>query len=625
MEVRINMKLFKKFKLDDRTKKINKGDYIIIAIMVFCYSILSFYRLGDLKVPNTYRLFKYDGDQEILSLKDESFVEKMIYYTGNNEGEITVLFSTNQEDYEIIETIKIDHVFSWQELSINKNVKSIKIVANKELTTVGDVQLYGNNSNKLSFLEEKNNPLTDEVNLAPKNSSFLNSTYFDEIYYARSAYEYIHRLDVYEWTHPPLGKLLIAIPIKIFGFSPFTFRFMGNIFGILLIPIMYILAKKIFKSRKWALLGAILMMFDNFHFVHTRIALVDGFQLTFILLSILFMKNYIDLNKNSSFKKKSIYLILSGFFIGCAISTKWNAAYVALGLAIVFFGKLLKDYNINIIKQLKKFFTIDCILKYLNILITIPFVIYYLVFLLSNKKTSKMVIVVYFSILLFILLIKGFKILKNDKYLLKLFLICILSFIIIPFITYLSTYILFPKSSYYRGVVEMTKMMYNYHSKLDATHPFSSSMYEWPIMHNPVWFYTSETINNKRMTISDIGNPMIWWFGIISFIYLIISSIKNKNQEDRFLLIIILSSYIPYIFIGRLMFMYHYFITLPFIMLGIISFIKWITEKTKKNRFYYSYIMIVVLCFIIFYPITSGMPVSEDYINSLKWVKKWQF
>ena len=41
--------------------------------------------------------------------------------------------------------------------------------------------------------------------------------YFDEIYYPRSAVEYLLWRPQYEWTHPPLTKLLIALSILLFG------------------------------------------------------------------------------------------------------------------------------------------------------------------------------------------------------------------------------------------------------------------------------------------------------------------------------------------------------------------------------------------------------------------------
>ena len=119
----------------------------------------------------------------------------------------------------------------------------VLIVAKQDNSTLGDVVFY-DLYNVILPIEKNDSPLTDETELVPDEISFMNSTYFDEIYYARTAYEYLHGIDVYEWTHPPLGKLLMTIPIAIFGFSPFTFRLMANIFGILLIPIMYIIYVK---------------------------------------------------------------------------------------------------------------------------------------------------------------------------------------------------------------------------------------------------------------------------------------------------------------------------------------------------------------------------------------------
>lgn len=41
--------------------------------------------------------------------------------------------------------------------------------------------------------------------------------YFDEIYHARTAGEYLAGRDAYEYTHPPLGKELMALSVKLFG------------------------------------------------------------------------------------------------------------------------------------------------------------------------------------------------------------------------------------------------------------------------------------------------------------------------------------------------------------------------------------------------------------------------
>ncbi len=621
------MDYLKKIKLKDNTRKLSKTDWIIMGIMIFIYGILSFIRLGDSSVPITYKTFDTIGDSITVELEKEDSIANMRYYTGNNLGEINIFSSVDGITYHMVTSIKVESVFTWQDVTLSTRAKYIKFVSEREGSTLGDVVFYDMYKTIIPVIND--NVLVDEIDLVPDEISYMNSTYFDEIYYGRTIYEYLHGISGYEWTHPPLGKLIMSIPVAIFGFSPLTYRLMGNIFGILMIPLMYILAKRIFKNRKWAILAGLIMMFDNFHFAHTRIALIDGFQIVFILLSVLFMKEYMDTSKKDEFKKKALYLVLSGIFIGCAIATKWNALYVGLGLAIIFFVHLFSEYKVNVIKYLKDHVTINKVVDWFVILALIPFALYYLLFIILGKNLAGILLIVYFFVVGSFFLVKFATFISRDRYLVKLMLVSIISFIILPVVIYVLSFVLSPAINNYdgtlKGLLNINKLMYDYHSNLSATHPFSSPWYKWPIMAKPVWLYTGTTSYGLHMTISDIGNPVIWWTGVISFVYLVISSIKKKDKNNIFLVIFILSTFVPYIFVGRLMFMYHYFITLPFIMLGIVSFIKWITEKTKNNKVYIVYVILIIVTFMVFYPIVSGIPISSDYINSLKWLSGWYF
>ena len=103
--------------------------------------------------------------------------------------------------------------------------------------------------NLLMPVNEKDyHALFDEQDMFEGRQSWSNGTYFDEIYHARTAYEMVHHLYCYENTHPPLGKIFIALGVSIFGMNPFGWRFMGTLFGVLMVPIIYVFAKKMFKE-----------------------------------------------------------------------------------------------------------------------------------------------------------------------------------------------------------------------------------------------------------------------------------------------------------------------------------------------------------------------------------------
>ena len=80
------------------------------------------------------------------------------------------------------------------------------------------------------------------------------------------------RLEPYENTHPPLGKLIISLGIRMFGMNPFGWRFMGTLFGVLMLPILYHLLKRLFGSTFLCTAGTVLFAFDFMHYVQTRIA-----------------------------------------------------------------------------------------------------------------------------------------------------------------------------------------------------------------------------------------------------------------------------------------------------------------------------------------------------------------
>ena len=151
---------------------------------------------------------------------------------------------------------------------------------------------------------------------------------FDEVYYAKNANSLLSsavELDAQGQAefvvHPPFGKWLIAIGIRLFGNEEFGWLFASVIFGTLSILLIYLIVKKLFNSEFLSITAALLMAFDGLNLVMSRVALLDIFLMFFILLSIYFL-----ITNN---------LWLSGSAIGLAISIKWSAAFL-IPLVILF-------------------------------------------------------------------------------------------------------------------------------------------------------------------------------------------------------------------------------------------------------------------------------------------------
>lgn len=550
----------------DLSPKLKKKDWIIIGVLILIFLVVAIYNLGTFNNPKTYHQFTDIGEDVGIELKTiAQDVSKIRYYTGPEIGTFKVMVSTDGEVFKEAAILEEKSVFAWEDLDIDSSFKYIKFVSTTVGGYIGEVQLFNKYGDKLTAVssDDQSAAIVDEASTVPAKITNVNSSYFDEVYFARSAYEYAHGIETTEWVHPPLGKLIIMIPILLFGMSTFSFRIMGVLAGAAMIPVIYTLAKRIFKSRKWALLAGVLMTFDCFHFAQSRMGTVDTFLVLFIMLSALFMYQYIDLDKKASLKTKRNNLLLSGLFIGLAIATKWTGLYAGLALAITFITSLI-----------------------------------------YRSKVKK----------------------EKEKDYKKIILYVVLFFLVIPVVIYLLSYLLFPNVFNYNGnIINQIKEMFNYHSQLNENHDFSSKWYTWPAMVKPVWYYVGYYGGNIKSTIVGIGNPAIWWFGILASIFVLIASWLKKKKEYLFILVFIICTWLPYMFIGREMFMYHYYPTLPFVMLAIVAFIKWITSKIKNNSFYIFYVAVVILMFLLFYPVISGMVTNGNYIDSLRWLSSWMF
>ncbi len=114
---------------------------------------------------------------------------------------------------------------------------------------------------------------------------------FDELYFARAAEEYLKNYRIYENTHPPLTKLLIALSTLLFGGlrhgdDPMGWRFLDVVFGALVIMLLYAFARRITGSTAWAAVAAILFICDGMHYVQSRIATPEGFVVFFSLAAV---------------------------------------------------------------------------------------------------------------------------------------------------------------------------------------------------------------------------------------------------------------------------------------------------------------------------------------------------
>jgi dolichyl-phosphate-mannose--protein O-mannosyl transferase len=410
---------------------------------------------------------------------------------------------------------------------------------------------------------------------------YMENTYFDEIYFARTAEGYLHLQMPYEWTHPPLGKLIQAGGIAIFGLTPFGWRIMGVIFATLMVAVTYLLGKKLLGTWIGGFTAAFLMTFDFMHFTMGRMGTADTYLVFFEVTSLLFFLIYL---KN-------------------AIDKGWKTSVLPLGLACVFFALALSSkFAIALFGFVGELFVL-------------------LVMRLHEVKNLKGTVAD-----------KIYAFLDRPYSALVLFLLMAIG---IYFLTYIPDML---AGRSFIDVLNLQQQMYVYHSTLTATRWYDSTWYSWPFMFNPfnpnmhVPIWLSAGGSGVTSEIDLLGNPAVWWVGFAAVVgltvYFVLKFATKKfdfkaNLPVVFILVFFFFQWLPYIFITRQVYIYHFYSSVPILCLGSAYFVsKYWSYKWMKIAAV-AYFALTIGLFVLFYPIISGVPTSQAYIHSLTWFKSW--
>jgi len=583
----IHMQKREPFRFQTGRHPMDRWDIMAIAIIMILWAVVAFWNLGDTRAPQSFHVF--DGEVIEIDLGRGTVLSRVRYFSGLNTGEYNLTISNDRSQWHSVDGMAQDAVrlFKWNEVAVQYDgiVQFIRLSADGELH-LGELAIYNAAGNRLdsetftiwwSNLDARSDALFDEQDLIPERETFLNSFYFDEVWHARTAYEHHVGMHPFEQSHPPLGKSLIAIGIAIFGMVPFGWRFMGALFGVLMLLPLYWMIKGMFGKRLVAICGTLVFAFDFMHYTQTRIATIDTYAVFFIILMFWFIYRYISLPYETPFQKTLPDLFFAGLFFGLGAAAKWTSLYFGVAMALLyltyqilrgrhwihegkvaeFWGYLAKTVGVSI-----AFF------------IVIPGIIYYLSYIPYGQP-------------------RGYGLFSGD---------------------------------YWQMVWANQQFMWSYHAGLEATHPFSSYWYQWIFNIRPILYYLSFPADGVRSAISAFGNPVLYWGGLLAMISLPVAAIRQRDGRAAAIFVGYITLLAPWFFISRPAFAYHYFTNTIFLALALAYVFNRILERERGHHrtVIIAFTAATVGLFILFYPALSGMPVTERYLDIfLRWLPTW--
>jgi 4-amino-4-deoxy-L-arabinose transferase-like glycosyltransferase len=570
--------------------RFEKKDWLCMGILTVVYALVAFIGLGQNTAPQSFLHYTTGNQYALIELNTPQVITQVRYYSGLGTADYTLEFSDDGENWisqyaadgSAAMTQSYTQLFRWNTASFTytEPVHYIRIISGTE-QYLGEIALYGSDGQLLTTDEftvaSGCEQLVDEQDTIPDSYNYKNGTYFDEIYFPRTAYEMIQGVWPYEITHPPLGKAILSLGIRLFGMTPFGWRFMGVLFGILMLPVLYVFLKKMFRYTSVALCGTTLFAFDFMHYTQTRLATIDTYAVFFILLQYLFMYCWLTEPPDHR-KKRLLWLFLSGLFFGMGAASKWVGIYAGAGLALIWLA-------------------------------------YWITRLIREKKEAV-------------------------QPLCRNILWCLLFFVLVPAVVYYLSYYSYGVSQgltgpgriftrqYLQIVIDNQKYMWNYHSTLEATHPYSSVWYQWMLDIRPILYYLEYFGDNTKSAFAAFSNPLVCWGGLCAMGGMAWLAIRDRDKRALFILLGYVANLLPWVLVSRLTFAYHYFPCTVFLVLALAR----IFEELRLRDWRWplsvgGFTAASVGLFVMFYPVLSGLRVSMDYTTHfLKWfTDTWPF
>ena len=432
------------------------------------------------------------------------------------------------------------------------------------------------------------------VNLATPSSLI-----FDEVYYAKDACLYLGsaasvcKIDQeVTWVHPPLGKWLIAIGVRLFGFDSFGWRIVSVVAGTITVALLYLLARRILHSTIAAILASGLLAIDLLHLVQSRVAMLDVFVPLFGVAAFLFLVYDRDRllarlerppeegedERRGPLKNLADrpWRLAAGLAGGAALACKWTGALVLLAvivLTIAWEVRARRGAGARLGSALSR--------------------------ALREEAAS-----------------------------------IVLWLLVVPLLLYVTTYIgridgavwswPWSSGSWLNNLWHRQLDMYDFHHGLDATHSYQSPPWSWLLLKRPVLYYAT-TEDGGVQRILATGSPFVWWSSMLALVYAGVAWVRNRDMRDAAGLIFagFALTYGPWLIPGvarPAVFIFYLLPSVPFMYLAIAYVAVRIGDSWEARTAVGVFATGAVGLFMFYMPLVNGATLTGDQLNQRLWI-----
>ncbi|GAA3372404.1 phospholipid carrier-dependent glycosyltransferase [Streptomyces sannanensis] len=490
---------------------------------------------------------------------------------------------------------------------------------------------------------------------------------FDETYYAKDAWALINQGYEGDWpknidksilsdpsavpiptdpgyvVHPPVGKWVIGLGEKLFGFTPFGWRFMVAVLGTLSVLMLCRIGRRMFRSTFLGCLAGALLAVDGLHFVMSRTALLDQVLSFFVVAA--FGCLLIDRDRARARLAAALpvsdegallpdatvaetlrlglrpWRLAAGVSLGLACATKWNGLYI-----LAAFGLLTVAWDVGARRTAgaerpyRAVFRRDVLPAFVS---TVPVAL--ATYLVSWSGW-------FFT--------KGgyFRDWADNRAGLSPDHVKLPLFGEVGLPQFDMSWVPAALRSFWHYESEV----YSFHVGLTDNHAYESNPWSWIVLGRPVsYFYESPKPGTHgcpqgggdcAREVLAIGTPLLWWAACFALCYVLWRWLFRRDWRAGAIACGVAAGWAPwFLYQERTIFLFYAVVFVPFLCLAVAMMIGAIlgppgaSERRRAAGAVGAGVLVLLIIwnFIYFWPIYTGQTIPMDAWRNRMWLDTW--
>ena len=354
---------------------------------------------------------------------------------------------------------------------------------------------------------------------------------------------------------------------------------MAAVAGVVTVILLYLLARKLFRSSMAAVVASGLLSIDLLHVVQSRTTMLDIFVPLFGLAAVLFVvydRDQIIEGRQRGLLRRP-WRLAAGLAAGAAVASKWSGVfYLVLIVALTIIWEVAARHRDAEGRSVRKFLR-DEALSILLWLFVVPFAVYAFTYIGRIEGT-------------------------------------LLAWPWTP-------------GSWFRALWDRHDYMLDFHRDLTSTHGYQSPAWSWLLLKRPVSYFFETAPNGDYKEVIATGSPFVWWTSILAVFYCAVRWFRTRGPGAPEGIIVggFITMYAPWLLLGLFsprsaVFLFYLLPVIPFMCLAVAYVVTTIGNTWEAKAAVGVFAVTAIGLFGFYYPIAANVPLPQKDWDRRIWI-----